>query len=506
MARDGNATRDLGVALVAFGVGGLAWRLWLVARFFGWEESDYGNLAMARGVLESGFTRFDMNHCPLYYGLSALVLAVVGDAWVATRIVSLAGGMAGLLVMVALAWRMAGARAAWLAGLLVVVQPELALYSSSALREPLYLGFFMAALALATRERLALASVAAAGAFLTRFDAMFVLVPVLALQALGRAPRLGRLLRALLPLGGAILAWSFYCHVEHGTWAFWGHSVDVNLETGGGMEAVGRGTWARHGLAVSLGMLGITLPHHMGALLALAGSAGAVFLAFSGHGARRTVAAALGLATGFWLSIGFFAQHEIDHNLYWKWMTPLVPLWGLAGGLLLDALTRWLQGRVGRPAVLLLVVAGFLSLWFQQGRETRTQLLRAEALYLPQLQLARDVEAGIPEDIPLILDNIPGCWINREVHGRRLWTWLDVPVPAGDEVAFAAWIREERIGYALWFAEAWTRAPVVAPWLARGGRVELEGVVFQELDREDQYGWIWYRVEAAPVDKPGEGR
>ena len=43
-------------------VGAIVYRFWLWDVFAGWEESDYGNIAMVRGVFESGFQSFDMNH------------------------------------------------------------------------------------------------------------------------------------------------------------------------------------------------------------------------------------------------------------------------------------------------------------------------------------------------------------------------------------------------------------------------------------------------------------
>ena len=64
-------------------VGGLiaaaAWRLRLSGRFAGWEESDYGNLAMIQGVLDGGFLHYDMNHMPGYYALGATSEETLGS-------------------------------------------------------------------------------------------------------------------------------------------------------------------------------------------------------------------------------------------------------------------------------------------------------------------------------------------------------------------------------------------------------------------------------------------
>jgi hypothetical protein len=479
----------------------LAWRLWLMPRYYGWEESDYGNLAMARGVLESGFTHYDMNHLPLYYGLSAAVLAVVGDTVLATHLVSLVAGLAVVALVVVVSWRLAGREAAWVAGLLVVFQPELALYSASALREPLYAALLMGALAALGRERLALASALSVGAFLVRFDALAIMGPVLAVHALGRPHRPRRLVAVLAPLVVGVVLWSLYCHVVHGLWRFWEHSVTVNIETGLGEEAGGRLEWMGNGARVSLALALEVLPAHLGSFLPLLALPALPGMLRSGHGLRRSLAVLLVLITGFWLAIGFTGQHDPGHNLYWKWLLPLVPFWGLAAGLGAHWLLSW-RRRLPQWALLAVLALGLLWTWGQQLDETRRQLAVSEELYKPQLSLAKRIERDIPETVPMILDNIPACWLGRRSHQRTLWTWMDIPVPEGGREDLGAWMQAEGIRYVLWFQEEWTQAPVVAPWLATGGSQRLGPVNLTELEREDGYGWIWYRVDPWPPPKP----
>ena len=480
---------------------GLAWRLWLMPRYYGWEESDYGNLAMARGVLESGFTQYDMNHLPLYYGLSALVLAVVGDTVLATHLVSLVSGMAAIVLVVLIAWRLAGREAAWLAGLLVVFQPELALYSTSALREPLYAALLLGSLAALGRERLVAASALTVLAFLVRFDALVIMGPVLVVHALGRTPRPRRAIAVLLPLLLGVALWSTYCHFMHGIWRFWEHSVTVNLETGLGEEAGGWLEWMANGARVSMALGLRVLPTHLGFVLPIAGLAALPGLVASGHGARRSLALVLVLITGFWLAIGFTGQHEPGHNLYWKWLLPLVPFWGIAAAVGVAGALARLRGRLPALALGALLLVGLGSAWLQQLDETRRQIAVSEQLYKPQLLLAQRIEAEIPESATMILDNIPACWLGRVVHPRSLWTWMDIPVPAG-RAELGAWLEDQEVRYVLWFREEWTQAPVVAPWLAGGGSQRLGSVILEELDREDEYGWIWYRVDPWPPPAP----
>ena len=488
-------------ALVAlFTVVGAAWRLLLMQIYYGWEESDYGNLAMARGVLESGFRHYDMNHLPMFYGLSALVMAVVGDAVLATRIVAFVSGALTVALGVWVADRILGRRVAWFVGAFLVFQPELALYSASSLREPVYAAALLGALALLTRERLAAASLAAGVGFLTRMDALLTVGPALALHALGRRPRAGRLLMGVAPLVGVVAAWSLYCLEVHGTWQFWGHSVSVNVETGGVEGQAPPLERLLAGLGVSAALFFQVLPGRIGVFAWLGLIVGIVTAPWLRHDLRRTLTVmALGLL-GFWLGIALIAQHEPGHNLYWKWLhapAPFLLLVGVAGAWrLLDKL----GGVIGPTAVKVLAALGLLQGLWAMGAETKRQLEVSASLYKPQLELAQWIEAEVPESTTLLVDNIPGCWLDRRAHGRELWTWFDVPVPPADEAAFARWLRAEEVGYVLWFAEEWTQAPVIAPWLGAPAAAEepvvIDGVTLTPLRVDDDYGWRFYRVHS----------
>ena len=109
----------------------LGYRLALSQVYFGWEESDYGNLAMIKGVVDHGFGQYDMNHLPMYYFLSAVVMSVVGDAQTAGLVVSMGSGVLTVVLGVMLAQQLAlkGGHVEGLFG----VPTEPALYSSSTL-------------------------------------------------------------------------------------------------------------------------------------------------------------------------------------------------------------------------------------------------------------------------------------------------------------------------------------------------------------------------------------
>lgn len=473
----------------------LIWRLYLRRVYYGWEESDYGNLAMIRGVLDGGFLHYDMNHMPGYYGLSAMLLAVVGDTVVAARTVTLTGGMVAMLLSLLLVQRLSGSLAALITGLLLAFQPEFSLYSSSSLREPIYACFILSMLYNLSRERTGWAGIFAAAAFLVRFDGMFIFTPLLLFHSLSSGPRLQRAVRALVPMVVVILLWSTYTWIDHDTPFFWSHSIGVNVETGLGDEAETTGQWLLSGVSVSAGLVADLLPSRIGwgpwiGLFVVLGTA-----PWRRHGLERTWVVLGLLMLSFWAAVGFIGQHSPDHNLYWKWLCPIIPVIVPLGVTGLLRLTRWIGAVPGTVLVGIALVASLVG----GLKETRRQIDLSVQLYKPQLDLALWVEAEVPEDVPMLLDNIPACWIDRRHHGRTLHTWFDVP-GEGDPAAFAAWLRAERVGWVLWFVEDWTQAPVVAPFLAAGGRWQGEGVELVETRREDGYGWILYRVQL--LDEP----
>jgi len=471
------------------------WRVWLMGRYAGWEESDYGNLAMIQGVLDGGFLHYDMNHMPGYYALAAALHALVQDAVVAGRSVSLLGGIIALGLAVRIAIQIGGVRAGWFAGLLLTIQPEFALYASSSLREPVAAAFFLGAVSALGAERLRLAGLCAAGVFLVRFDAVLIMAPLMFVHALGRDDAVRRIRDAFVPLILAIFAWALYCRLDHGTWMFWSHSVQVNLETGLGSEAEQPGHWWINGAQVSFGLVAWLLPWRIG-WLPWCGLVAGLWIALRGpHGLLRTLGFQALLMVGMWAGIGFVGQHEPSHNLYWKWLAPIVPVVIPLGIFGLWRLSDSLGRVMGAPAAMILALLGLAQAGVSNIKETERQRELSEDWYRPQLDLARWIEAELPPDAVMVLDNIPACWIRRRPHQRQMISWFDVPVPSDNPKAFSDWLQRENVEWVLWFRESWTQAPKVAPFLSRGGEWSNDGIQLIERDREDGYGWIWYQVQ-----------
>ncbi|MFM7201800.1 MAG: glycosyltransferase family 39 protein [Myxococcota bacterium] len=476
----------------------LAWRMILSAQYYGWEESDYGNLAMARGAFESGFTDFDMKHLPFYYFLSGLFVALLDDSIWATHIVSVGTGAMSIGLVYLIGRRAFDETVALSAALILCVQSEYALYASSSLREPLF-GFLVllgAHLLLENRPRGA--AWASSFSFLTRFDSMLIALPATLYHVVRRPPSLKSLRHPLWSMlaiyGGVVFLWAWYCSVHHGTWLFFMPTVEVNLETGGGHELRTPMERLQGGLEVVRALFFSTMPNHLsypiwlGALLGLWLHRRELFA----RTARGTLFAYGFLNTGFWLGIGLVGQHEPEHNLYWKWLYPLMPWWVLFACSAGVWVVRALPQRALRGALVLLVVVMMGNTY---ARETHRQLILSEQLLKPQVELARWVEAHVPPGTSMVFDNIPACYLNRKPHTWLLISWFDVPVPRDDEASMAAWLREQRIRYVLWFQEDWTQAPLIAPYL-RDPRIHvLDGLHLTPLFQDAAYGFVFYEVQ-----------
>lgn len=481
-------------------VAALAYRLWLTRAFYGWEESDYGNLAMARGVLDSHFTHFDMRHLPLFYGLSAAVMGIVGDAVWATHIVSLSSGMGLIAVVMVLGRQLFDRPVSLVAAGLLVFQPEVALYSSSSLREPLYTLLVLSGISLGLRGRFLGGTAAVGGAFLTRFDALFTTIPVLAFHALSRpGPRRRRaadLARVALVAALFVGGWSTYCGLVHGDFIFFRQTIEVNVATGGAQEIRTRWDFIRQGLEVDLALFTQIMPRKMG--WAVWGGCLAAVVLLSRRAWRqadlRTFLLAWLTTSGFWFAVAFFAQHEPNHNLYWKWMYVLVPFWCLLAAWSWVGLIRRLPAGPATLAALL----GLALTGTAFARETRDQLAASERLYKPQVDLARWIEDEVPMGTAMILDNIPACWINRRAHGYELYSWFDLELIPGDPEDLARLIEREDLRYVMWFKEDWTQAPRLAPYLAEVEAHTVGPYILQPLRWEMEYGFIFYEVRRAP--------
>ena len=464
------------------------WRLWLSTRFFGWEESDYGNLAMVQGVLASGFMEHELDHMPLYYALSAAFMAVLGDAMISAQAVSMLGGLVALGIAVDLSDRVFGRSVAIVAGLMLIIQPEFALYSASSLREPLCSAMIMICLWGLLNNKAWLAGVGAASAFLIRFDAAASLGLVLAFWVARRTERIRHRVVALIPLVVTILLWALYYQFREGTWEFWAHAAQRNVDTGLGEEAHGALGWWQRGLGVAWALVTELLPSRVGWAIFVGGIFGCVSRLLTGPELKRLWSFMAISLVGCWAGIGFVAQHDPTHNLYWKWLCPFIPVIIPLG---VAQLFQWAHrlvplGWLGANMLLGLGLAHSVWMCFS---ESERQIERSAVLYGPQLELARWIEAEVPESVPVLVDNIPGRYLSRRKHGRPLYGWMEMEIgpdlhtvtPDGTEPGFREWLKKSEVGYVFWLQEEWTERPVSHHFYAPVGGCSFHRSMFNHV-------------------------
>ncbi|MCO4772894.1 MAG: glycosyltransferase family 39 protein [Deltaproteobacteria bacterium] len=493
----------LGTALV-----GLAYRLWLVPRYFGHEEEDWGNLQIARGVVESGFRWLELEHMPGYAWLVAIVSLLGFDVEVAARIVAV---LSGALVVGLVAWigaRWYDATTGLVAGLLVAFQPEAALYSATALRESSYLALALLGVLLCGERRFAWGGASLAAAFLIRFNAFFSLFPALLIAAAwswrrDRKAAIGAAISAAV-LGAMTAGWSvlYRLHPDGGSFNFWGGVLGRN--TGG---AVGDLSGPEHVEAVLEAVLGLAfrvMPGHLGPAVLLCAPVGVAvaFLALRRSQdeafVRRAWLALCALGTlGLLFATAVVSTYEWFHNLYWKWLTPSVPFLALLGVHGARVLARSVPAAVARPLLAILVLSTGLAF----GLQTQNQVDASVRMYGVQVRTARWIEEAYIEDIAVVADGIPAWYIGRKPSDRVVIRWTDPRVPS-ERAALGRFLFENRVASVLWFREEWIGAAEKAPYLAEGVATELGPVTLKPVAWSHEYGMIGYAVEQAHAVPP----
>ena len=506
MPRDSFPSRN--APLLCFVAVAALYRVVLAWRYYGWEEDDYANLARSVAVAYNGLECVPISHMPLYYLVNAGLIRVFGHAELVCTATSMISGLAALVFAMLIARKLGGKRLEGLVGLILLVQPEFALYASTSLREPMYVALGLAGLWLLVNERRVLAGLAMGGTLLVRPEAVLVFWPVYVILGFPRHRR--QLVGFSVGLGcllATLALWTLWVHAATGSWLYVSPQLAPNLATTGGTGIAHR--TLERGLWVGYYMVSWLLPSRMGWPLLVGAALGVVLLARRWRDqASLGVVLALALTLVFWLSMGLVFQHHPAHNLFWKWLVAPVPLLAIAGGVgllaVVDGLARLRWDRAMRlgihrwagPALLALTLVWF---GYNAVKQTRAQIERADELFLPQVELARYIERELPPDEVLILDEIPANYLSRQLHDYRIVDWRDVEPYAGTPERFEAVLLEQEVEYVLWFRAPWIRATTAAPFLGGQGRVVLGQLMLDPLLREDQYGWVWYRVEERGV-------
>jgi len=485
--------------LQAAAVGGaaVAYRVWLSWRYFGWEESDYGNLKNVREVMDSGFTWFNPAYGPGYYSMAGAVRLLVEDPRASALGMTIAFAVVGVVAATMVTRKLAGPSASWLVGAWLVLQPDIALEGASTLRYPVYGALTAVAVAAMVWGRSAV-SVGAAGLGAMVHPVAWFNDPIPALLApwvdRGKTWR-ALLLPAAFLLGLAGL-WQLYVTRVFDEGFFITAPVRLNVESDFELRDALERTWALTTWLVprKLGWTWLVLAA-IGAWGALRGVA---------RPGGRTVFLWAFLVVGAWTGMGFLASYDPNHNLFWARLQPVVPLLGILAGIG----WAWVSGRLagaprGTTAVAWLVVATSVAPSFLA--ETRYQMDRSERWYRPQLEHSRWVEEHAPPGTGVLTSAIPEVWLTRVTEPAvRVFAFSKLPAFLRDAPpgVVGDWLLAENVRYVWWFREDWTEASVILPSLADGVAVALGDAVAVPLDREDEYGWILYGVHRSGEPPP----
>ena len=497
----------------------LLYRGWLTRHYFGAEEEDWGNLGITFGTLQSGFRYVEMEHMPLFTGLAAAATAFTGDAELGGEIIAVLSGAVGVGAVTWMGWRWLSPAAGVLAGLLLVFQPDSALYAATPLRISTYTALSLLAVAMIGERRTWLAGLFLSLAFLCRFDVLLTVVPALVLlvglrwsqrarsSEPGAANDVAGPLRALIPLAAVVLGWAAFYKAKLGTWAFWG---DVAARNTGEYAHLGLGKRLGHGLDTLFGVLTSVMPQHIGhAILPLALLG--LLLLVRGNAQRpdagRWLALCAACALVFFAVTVTLSAYQPDHNLYWKWLSALVPyllLLAAHGALVVLAGLRQ-PGSPARKGLVLAIALGLLGATALDWRaETQRQMQRSDSWYGTQIRLMRWAEEALPPDVGIVADLIPSTFEARHSSSMRFFSWSREDLPHGNPDRFGRWLVENRISLVIWFREDWVGATRAAPYLTDGRwPVDAGPVRLVPIAREDGYGFIaWQVTGSVQVPQP----
>ena len=478
----------------------LAHRLFLSRTYFGQEEGDYGNLGLILGTVQSGFSYVETQHMPLYTWLSAALCIVTNDAHTAALAVSLTMGTIVVFLGTWCTARWLSIEAGLVAGALLAFQPDLALTSATTLRASTYAACAVATMVAIGKARWLIAGLLFGAAFLTRFDAMFTLLPVMGLAA--TIPSLqGIKSSQTRRAGGLALAGSFvglwallYDRIE-GTPRFWEAVVARNTENYvdlGFLERLAKGGETLNLVATRV------LPDHLGwALLGLF-PVGLVLL-FRGRARAPAQGRVLGLlalaASSFFTLLILLSAYRWDHNLYWSWLSVAMPF---VLPVAAHAATEFVRGLSTRRALAASIAAGLtLATALPMYRQTWQQVIRSDQWIGTQVRLADWADSAAPDDAVLLADLVPATWLGRRPNARPVLRWSQLPEEplAGDLDLFAAWVLRERVRVIFWFEEDWVGAAKRAPFLALPKQRRARGLTFTPVAHEAGYGVVVYRVD-----------
>lgn len=156
---------------------GLAVRFYISTVFYGTSGDEYANIYLTRNTFNSGFIHYPDQFMWFYYFLSASLLFILKNAFIATKIVTISFGSASIIVIYLLVKKIFDKKIAILTTFLLFIHPEFLIISSTPLREPVYAFFVFLAILLLVNDWIVTGIIAVSMAFMTRMEALWINMP-----------------------------------------------------------------------------------------------------------------------------------------------------------------------------------------------------------------------------------------------------------------------------------------------------------------------------------------
>jgi len=488
--------------LASIGLGALAllWRIRLAGRYDGHEEEDWGNLEIVRGVIDSNFAYVETEHMPLFAWLAAVVARVIGDVPLACLAVAVVGGAVAVAVTVWIGEKHLGAGVGIVAGALLVFQPEAALYSATPLRESLYLALALSGIAAVGARHAPAAAALLALAFLARFNVAFTILPALLWTAWRSEDPddRRRLAGAALAVAAVVFLWAGYYRSDTGSWAFWGRVVSVN--TGDAVSDLFPAERVAATVGAVAGVFGRVLPAHVGWAVIPLAVVGGIRVVREGDERARWIGLCTAATLAFLALTAAMTTYEWTHNLWWKWITPSVPLLLLVAAYGAIGLLARLPRAAAIPTAVGLLVATLAGYAVETNRQTEL----SEVLYGTQVDLAAWAEEAWPVGTAVLTEGIPAAYLRGRQSPTPALLWSDPSLPRDDPERLGEWLIARRVGLVMWYQEEWTGAPEAAGFLAEPRPHRLGRATLEPIAHEPSYGLIAYVVTAPGLAAPSE--
>jgi Gpi18-like mannosyltransferase len=156
---------------------GLILRIYISNIFYGQSSDEFFNVFATRNTFESHFRIYPHLFMWFYYFISASLLFIIKDAFLAAKIITIFFGLASVPIIYLVTRKIFNEKVALLSSVLLIINPEFTVISSVPLREPVYTFFIFLSLYFAINNKIFLGGFSVGMSFLTRMEGLLIGMP-----------------------------------------------------------------------------------------------------------------------------------------------------------------------------------------------------------------------------------------------------------------------------------------------------------------------------------------